>query len=146
VNLNQLDASQGLEVPVVNEFFDVFLEELSVMPLDWDIEFVIELVSGIVPICKRPHRMTARQLAELKYQIKELLEKGYICPSSPLGEPLGFLSQRRMVLKGCVCIIVLRMRSPSRTSTRYLGLMICLVNSVVRVCSLKSIFDRDRIR
>jgi hypothetical protein len=41
--VNQLDASQGSEVPVVNEFFDVFPKELSGMPPDRDIEFVIEL-------------------------------------------------------------------------------------------------------
>jgi hypothetical protein len=37
-------------VPVVNEFFDVFLEEFSVVPPDRDIKFVIELVSGTAPI------------------------------------------------------------------------------------------------
>jgi hypothetical protein len=42
VKLNQLDASQGPEVPVVNEFSDVFFEGLSVMPPERDIEFVIE--------------------------------------------------------------------------------------------------------
>jgi hypothetical protein len=42
VKLNQLDTSQGPEVPMVNEFSDVFFEELSVMPPDRDIEFVIE--------------------------------------------------------------------------------------------------------
>jgi hypothetical protein len=115
------------------------------MPPDRDIEFVIELVSGTTPIYKRPHRMAAKQLAELNDQIKELLEKGYIRPSSPHGEPLWFSSRRRMVLNRCAYNTVLWMRLPSRTSTCYLGLMIYLVNFVVRVCSLKSIFDRDRI-
>jgi hypothetical protein len=40
-------------------------------------------VLGIAPICKKPHRMAAKQLTELMDQIKELLEKGYIRPSSP---------------------------------------------------------------
>jgi hypothetical protein len=48
--LNQLDASQGSEVPMVNEFPDVFPEELPGMPPDRDIEFVIELKPGIAPI------------------------------------------------------------------------------------------------
>jgi hypothetical protein len=56
--LNQLDASQGSEVPVVNEFPDVFLEELPGMPPDRDIEFVIELKPGTAPIYKTPFRMT----------------------------------------------------------------------------------------
>jgi hypothetical protein len=51
--------------------------------------------------------MAAKQLAELNDKIKILLEKGYIRPSSPLGESLRFSSQRRMVLNGCACITVL---------------------------------------
>jgi hypothetical protein len=50
VKVNQLDASQGLAVPVVNEFPDVFPEELPGMPPDQDIEFVIELKPGTTPI------------------------------------------------------------------------------------------------
>jgi hypothetical protein len=84
VKLNQLDASQGPDMLVVNEFPDVFPKELSGMPHDRDIKFVIESVPGIAPIYKRPYRMAAKQLAELKDQIKELLEKGYIRPSSSL--------------------------------------------------------------
>jgi hypothetical protein len=48
--VNQLDVSQGSEVPVVNEFSDVFSEELSGMPPDRDIKFVIELKLGTSPI------------------------------------------------------------------------------------------------
>jgi hypothetical protein len=77
-----LDASQGPMVPMVNEFPDVFPEELPSMPLDRYIEFVIDLMPGIAPIYKRPYRMATQQLAELEEHIKELLEKGYIHPSS----------------------------------------------------------------
>jgi hypothetical protein len=49
VKLNQLDASQEPVVPVVNEFPDVFPEELPGMPPDRDIEFVIDLMPGTVP-------------------------------------------------------------------------------------------------
>jgi hypothetical protein len=82
--VNQLDASQGSEVPVVNEFPDVFPEELPGMPPDRDIEFVIELKPGTAPIYKTPFRMTTPELAELKGHIRELLEKGFIHPSSSL--------------------------------------------------------------
>jgi hypothetical protein len=57
VKVNQLDASQGSEVPVVNEFPDVFPEELPGMPPDRYIEFVIELKPGTIPIYKTPYRM-----------------------------------------------------------------------------------------
>jgi hypothetical protein len=76
--VNQLDGSERLEVPVVNEFPDVFLEELPDMPPDRDIEFVIELKPDTTPIYKTPYRMVTLELAELKEHIKELLEKGFI--------------------------------------------------------------------
>jgi hypothetical protein len=55
--VNQLDVSQGSEVPVVNEFPDVFPEELPGMPPDRDIEFVIELKPSTAPIYKTQFRM-----------------------------------------------------------------------------------------
>jgi hypothetical protein len=123
-------------VPVVNEFPDVFPEELSGMPPDRDIEFIIELKPGTAPIYKTPYRMATPELAELKEHVKELLEKGFIHPNSfPWGAPVIFVPKKDGT----------KMRLPSRTSTRYLGLMICLINSVVHVCSLRSIFDQDII-
>jgi hypothetical protein len=93
--LNQLDASQGLEVPVVNEFPDVFPRELPGMPPDRDIEFVIELKPGTAPIYKTLFRMTTLELAELKEHIRDLLEKGFICPSSsPWGAPVFFVLKK----------------------------------------------------
>jgi hypothetical protein len=82
VKVSQLDASQGSEVPVVNEFPNVFPEELPDMPSDRDITFEIELKPDTSPIYKTPYRMATPELAELKEHIKELLEKGFIRPSS----------------------------------------------------------------
>jgi hypothetical protein len=93
--INQLGASQGSKVPMVNEFPDVFPEELLGMLPDRDIEFVIELKPGTTPIYKMPFRMTTPELAELKEHIRELLEKGFICPSSsPWGAPLIFILKK----------------------------------------------------
>jgi hypothetical protein len=95
VKVNQLDASQGSEVPVVNEFPDVFPEELSGMPPDRDIEFVIELKPGATPIYKTPYRMATPELAELNEHIKELPENGFIRPSSsPWGAPVIFVPKK----------------------------------------------------
>jgi hypothetical protein len=63
--VNQLDYSQGSEVPVINEFPDVFPKKLLGMPPDQDIKFVIELKPGTVLISKTPFRMTTPELAEL---------------------------------------------------------------------------------
>jgi hypothetical protein len=90
--VNQLDASQGSKVLVVNEFPDVFLEELLGVPPDRGIEYVIELKPGTAPIYKTPFRMTTPELAELKEHIKELLEKGFVRPSSsPWGATVIFV-------------------------------------------------------
>jgi hypothetical protein len=101
--VNQLDASQGSEVPVANEFLDVFHEELPGMPPDRDIEFVIELKPGTSPIYKTPYRMATLELVELKEHIKELLEKGFICPSSsPWGAPVIFVLKKDGIQRLCM--------------------------------------------
>jgi hypothetical protein len=93
--VNQLDASQGSEVPVVNEFPDVFPKELPGMAPNRDIEFVIELKPGTTPIYKTPYRMATPKLAELEEHIKELLERGFIyLNSSPWGAPLIFVPKK----------------------------------------------------
>jgi hypothetical protein len=68
----------------VEEFPDVFPDDLSGMPPDRDIEFIIELLPGTAPLVKRPYRMGVNELEELKKQLKEFQEKGFICPSSSL--------------------------------------------------------------
>jgi hypothetical protein len=70
--LNQTKAIALEDIRVVQEYPDVFLEELPGMPPDRDIEFLIELLPGTPPICKRPHRMLVNELVELKKQIAEL--------------------------------------------------------------------------
>jgi hypothetical protein len=103
VKVNQLDASQGSEVPVVNEFLDVFPKELPGMPPDRDIEFVIELKPGTALIYKTPFRMTTPELVELKEHIKELLEKGFIHPSSsPWGAPMIFVPKKDATQRLCM--------------------------------------------
>ena len=85
--MNSLSGVVQEEVPV--DYPDVFPEELPGMPPDRDIEFLIELLPGTGPISKRPYMMLAKVLEEIKTQIKELLEKGYIRPSSsPWGSPV----------------------------------------------------------
>jgi hypothetical protein len=101
--INQLGASQGSEVPVVNEFPNVFPEELPGMPPDRDIEFVIELKPDTAPIYKTPFRMTTPELAELKEHIRELLEKGFIRPSSsPWGAPVIFVLKKDGTQRLCM--------------------------------------------
>jgi hypothetical protein len=76
--LNQTKAIALEDIRVVREYPDVFPEELPGMPLDRDIEFIIELLPGTPPISKRPYRMPINELVELKKQIVELEAKGFI--------------------------------------------------------------------
>jgi hypothetical protein len=95
--------SQLEEILVVREFAYVFPDELPGMPPDRDVEFVIELQPGTAPIYKRPYRMPPKELAELKTQLQELLDKGYIRPSSsPWGCPALFVKKKDGILRLCV--------------------------------------------
>jgi hypothetical protein len=103
IMLNQLDAASTLNIMTVSEYPDVFPEELLGMPPDHEIEFVIELVPGTSPIFERPYRMAANQLAELKEQLQELLDKGYIRPSaSPWGAPVIFILKKDGTQRMCM--------------------------------------------
>jgi hypothetical protein len=97
-------AAQNLEdIPMACEFPDVFPEDLSGMPPDWDVEFIIELQPGTAPISRRQYKMTPKELAELKVQLNELLDKGYIHPSSsPWGCPALLAKKKDQSLRLCV--------------------------------------------
>jgi hypothetical protein len=88
--------AQNLEdIPVACEFPDVFPEDLPGMPPDRDVEFTIDLQPDTTPISRRSYKMTPKELAELKIQLKELLDKGYIHPnSSPWGYPVLFVKKK----------------------------------------------------
>jgi hypothetical protein len=89
-SVQQLDGKSLEDIRVVCEYPDVFPEELPGMPRDRDVEFVIDLLPGTASISKSPYRMSSTQLLELKKQIKKLLEKGFIRPSSsPWGHQLS---------------------------------------------------------
>ena len=69
------------DVPVVRDYLTVFPEDLPGLPLEWEIEFTIELIPGTVPVSKAPYRLAPAELKELKTQLQELVDKGFIRPS-----------------------------------------------------------------
>ena len=93
------------DVPVVNEFPDVFLEDLPGIPSERQVEFRIDLVPEAVPVAKAPYRLAPPEMQELSKQLEELLEKGFIRPSSSPWGPLFYLLKRRMGRCGCVLTI-----------------------------------------
>jgi hypothetical protein len=95
LELNSLKEVRIEDIPVVNEFKDVFPKELPGMPPDREIEFTIDLIPGTAPIAQPPYKMGPKELVELKAQIDELEQKGFIQESvSPWGTPVIFVDKR----------------------------------------------------
>jgi hypothetical protein len=91
------------DIPVVCEFPDVFPKDLPGLPPKREVEFVIELKPSTAPISRRSYRMPPDELAELKTQLQDLLEKGFIRPSSsPWGCPAIFVKKKDQTLRMCV--------------------------------------------
>nr|GEY91942.1 putative reverse transcriptase domain-containing protein [Tanacetum cinerariifolium] len=89
--------------PIVSEFQDVFPDELLGIPPVREVEFSIELISGAEPISKAPYRMAPIELKELKDQLQELLERGFIRSSvSPWGAPVLFVKKKDGSMRLCI--------------------------------------------
>ena len=83
------------DIPVVREFLDVFLDDLPGLPPDREIDFHIELAPGTEPISRAPYRMAPTELKELKVQMEEMVNKGFVRPStSPWGAPVLFVKKK----------------------------------------------------
>ncbi|XP_062085611.1 uncharacterized protein LOC133791708 [Humulus lupulus] len=90
-------------VHIVCEFPEVFPEDLPGSPLSREIKFVIELALETAPISKAPYRMVLSELEELKLQLQELLDKGFIRPSySPWGAPILFVKKKDESMHMCI--------------------------------------------
>ena len=80
-----LDSKRGqvkLEaILVVKEFPDVFPEELPGLPPEREVDLSINILPRTAPISKAPYRMAPTELKELKTQLQELLDKGFVRPS-----------------------------------------------------------------
>ena len=98
------EARQELSLPQgVCEYENVFLDELSGLPPYRDVDFTIELHPGTSPISMTPHRIALDELQELKVQLQELLERGFIRPStSPWGAPILFAKEKGKILRLCI--------------------------------------------
>ena len=69
------------DIPIVRDFSGVFPNDLPGLPPNREVEFTVDLVPGTNPISKAPYRMAPIELKELKVQLQELLDKGFIRPS-----------------------------------------------------------------
>ena len=90
-------------IPLIREFHDVFPEELLGVPPKREVDLSIEVVQGTNPISRTLYRMAPIELKELKTQLQELLDKGFIRPSvSPWGAPVLFVKKKDGTLRMCI--------------------------------------------
>ena len=91
------------DIPIVKYFPDVFPDDILGLPLDREVKFTIDLISGTEPISIPPYRMAPTELRELKAQLEELLSKGFIRLSiSPWGAPVLFVKKKNGSLRLCI--------------------------------------------
>ncbi|GJV20684.1 putative reverse transcriptase domain-containing protein [Tanacetum coccineum] len=100
------DKSKGKrleDVPVVQEFPEVFPEDLPGIPPTRQVEFRIDLVPGATPVARAPYRLAPSEMKELAEQLQELTDKGFIRPSSsPWGAPVLFVKKKDGSFRMCI--------------------------------------------
>ncbi|XP_047160910.1 uncharacterized protein LOC124831066 [Vigna umbellata] len=94
---------QSIDLEIVNDFLDVFPKDVPGLPLPREVEFSIDLVLGAGLVSIAPYRLAPAELAELKKQIEDLLEKQFIRPSvSPWGAPVLLVKKKDGSSRLCV--------------------------------------------
>nr|GEU99931.1 putative reverse transcriptase domain-containing protein [Tanacetum cinerariifolium] len=102
ININ-FEKKSVEEVPIVYEFLDVFPEELPGISPERQVEFRIDLIPDANPIAKAPYRLALSKMKELMSQLQELLDKGFIRPSSsPWGAPILFVKTKDSSMRMCI--------------------------------------------
>ncbi|GKF63264.1 hypothetical protein Tco_0186712, partial [Tanacetum coccineum] len=79
------DKSEGKQlkdVPIAQDFPEVFPEDLPGLPPAQRVEFQIDLILGAAPVARAPYRLAPSEMKELSEQLQELSDKGFIRPSS----------------------------------------------------------------
>ncbi|XP_073039337.1 uncharacterized protein [Primulina eburnea] len=103
VDLRKESNLQLQDIDVVQDYPDVFADDVPGLPPDREVEFVIDLIPGTTLISKAPYRMAPTEMKELKTQLQELLDKGFIRPSSsPWGAPVLFVKKKYGSLRLCI--------------------------------------------
>ena len=104
VKLNPTGKNQDTQEPDwLSEYADVFPEELTDLPPVREVDHAIELVPGAQPVAKRPYKMSVPESIELKEQLTQLLDQGFIQPSvSPWSTPVLFNRKKDGTLRLCI--------------------------------------------
>nr|GFC73223.1 putative reverse transcriptase domain-containing protein [Tanacetum cinerariifolium] len=95
------EGNQVKDVPIVQDFPEVFHENLPSLPPARPVEFQIDLIPGAAPVARAPYRLAPSEMKELSKQLQELFDKGFIRPSSSPWEPRSYSSKRRIAHSEC---------------------------------------------
>ncbi|GJX00571.1 putative reverse transcriptase domain-containing protein, partial [Tanacetum coccineum] len=91
------------DVPVIRDFPEVFPKDLPGLPPPRQVEFRIDLIPSAAPVARAPYRLAPSEMKELSKQLQELLEKGFIRPSSsPWGAPVLFVKKKDGSFQMCI--------------------------------------------
>ncbi|GJZ28832.1 putative reverse transcriptase domain-containing protein [Tanacetum coccineum] len=91
------------DILIVQDFPDVFLEDLSGFPLTRQVEFQIDLIPGAAPMARAPYQLAPSEMKELSEKLKELSNKGFIRPrSSPWGASVLFVKKKDGSFRMCI--------------------------------------------
>ncbi|KAJ9535787.1 hypothetical protein OSB04_un001056 [Centaurea solstitialis] len=91
------------DIPIVRDYPEVFPDELPGLSRPRQIEFRIDIIPGAAPVAKAPYRPTPAEMQELSSQIQDLLDKGFIQPSSsPWRAPVLFVKKKDGSLRMCI--------------------------------------------
>ncbi|GJY15733.1 putative reverse transcriptase domain-containing protein [Tanacetum coccineum] len=103
VTKNKSKEKRKEDVPVIRDFPEVFPEELPRLPPPRQVEFRIDLVSGAAPVARVPYRLATSEMRELSVQLQELLENGFIHPSSSSwGAQILFVKKKDGSFRMCI--------------------------------------------
>nr|GEU33524.1 putative reverse transcriptase domain, ribonuclease H-like domain protein [Tanacetum cinerariifolium] len=91
------------DVPVIQDFPEVFPDDLPVLPPPRQVEFRIDLAPGAASVARVPYRLAPSEMKELAKQLQELSEKGFIRPSSsPWGAPVLLVKKKDGSFHMCI--------------------------------------------
>ncbi|GKD96726.1 hypothetical protein Tco_1380623, partial [Tanacetum coccineum] len=100
---DKLEEKRLEDVPIVQEFLEVFLEDFPGLPPARQVEFQIDLVLGAAPVARALYRLALAEMQELPTQLQELSDRGFIRPSSsPWGAPVLFVKKKDGSFRMCI--------------------------------------------
>nr|GEZ01846.1 putative reverse transcriptase domain-containing protein [Tanacetum cinerariifolium] len=97
------EGKQVKDIPIIQDFPEVFPKNLPGLPPAQPVEFQIDLILGVAPVARATYRLAPSEMKELSEQLQELSDKSFIRPSSsPWGAPVLFVEKKDGSFRMCI--------------------------------------------